>query len=58
MDITNETAFSMMDLLPDFRNLQEISLILKGTDIEDLIAYKLTNVLDDKMLLRNKVIVI
>lgn len=48
----------MIDLLPDFRGLKEISLILKGTNIEDLIAYKLTNVLDDKMLLNNKFIVI
>ena len=58
MSITNETCLAMIDILPNFQNLKEFSLIVKGTEIDDLLAYKLSSVLDDALNLSNKVIIV
>lgn len=57
VSITNESALVMIDVFPEFRNLEEFSLIIKGTMIDDLLVYKLSEALDDRLNLSNKVIV-
>ena len=58
LNISNTTAINMIDYMPRAKNLEELSIILKGTAVDDLIAYKLSNELDEKMDLKNKVILI